>query len=387
MPPYEFPSETTNDGDWTTMIDENYPAPPSPLSLAEATTTASVKHSSSILKRTASPKAKQKNKHVHFAQDSSEPCDASFSSSSSVSSSSTYSTVSASSFSSSTSASSSSDHHDHTTRAAAVSSLDKIGTGDWYNRQGNAYYRQRNWERAIRAYQHAANRCAMGPHTADALANLGAVYWSTGEWNHAMHVLHQALAMYPRVYPPSEERQILVANVYHQLGLVHYLQGHLASALSALQVALWMREQSGTNAVVAKTMEALGQVCFLARNYSAAVAWYTQALGKQRSTSILERLALAYHQAGDSYSTLNVYHDLLQEYRARYEREATTPSKDNPSARREWALKRASVLAKMMTILKRLRLDSDASERQRELMELAKQEGIVPAELGLEQFS
>ena len=373
------------------MEESSHPAPPSsPLWSPEATS-AKQQSQGILFRHSASQKAKQKDKHVHFAQELGKTCD-----SSSISSTSTYSTLSASSFSSSASDHPSNHHHNARVAVASPSSsrqendqdhtFGKIGAGDWYNRQGNAYYRQRDWERAIRAYQYSANRCAIGPHTADALANLGAVYWTTGDWNSALHALHQALAMYPRVYPLSEKRQLLVANVYHQLGLMHYLQGHLASALSALQMALWIREQCGTDVVVAKTMEALGQVCFLARNYPAAVAWYKQALDKQRSTSILERLALAYDQAGDSYSTLNVYHDLLQEYRAMYQPKAISHD-DDPTARREWALKTAGVLAKMMTILKRVQLDSDASERQRELMELAEHEGIMPAELGLEQIS
>jgi len=103
-----------------------------------------------------------------------------------------------------------------------------------YSRLGNWFYRHGDWDRAGRAYHCSAYRCHVGAHTADALANVGAVYWTTGEWNAAQIALQQALKAYERWCPPTVETKLLQANVYHQLGLVHTLQQEGMTATTAM---------------------------------------------------------------------------------------------------------------------------------------------------------
>lgn len=190
-----------------------------------------------------------------------------------------------------------------------------------YNNLGNWYYRRGNWETACRAYQYAAYTCYPGPHTADALANLGAVYWTTGELSRAQVALQQSLDVYAHVCDHhSNQTLLLVANVYHQLGLVHSLQRDFVHSLAALHQAMSIREQIGRSELVTKTMEAMGHVCLLARDFETAISWYSHALARSPSTgdaalATRKKLSWIYCQVEDWTATLAVLHDVLHEQR------------------------------------------------------------------------
>jgi len=190
-----------------------------------------------------------------------------------------------------------------------------------YNNLGNWYFRKGDWEIACHAYQHAAYTCYAGPHTADALANLGAVYWTTGELSRAQVALQQSLDVYAHVCDHhSNQTLLLVANVYHQLGLVHSLQRDFVHSLAALHQAMSIREQIGRPELVTKTMEAMGHVCLLARDYDTAIAWYSHALARSPSTSktglpTRKKLAWVYCQVKDWTAALAVLYHVLHEQR------------------------------------------------------------------------
>ena len=156
-----------------------------------------------------------------------------------------------------------------------------------HNNLGNYYYRKLDLDRALASYRAAADAAQRGLHTADALANLGTVLWSKGDLHQSLETLKQALVMYSRLPASKAPRdvQLLMANVYHQMGLVYSLLGDRVKAVSALQQALWLRERFGTAVSVAKTLDALGQVCCQAKDYANAVMWYTRALQVDKKLS------------------------------------------------------------------------------------------------------
>ena len=373
-------------------------------------------------------------------------------------------------------------------------------TGIAYSHLGNWFYRHGDWDRAGRAYHLSAYRCQVGAHTADALANVGAVYWTTGEWKAAQIALQQALKAYERWCPPTVETKLLQANVYHQLGLVHTLQQealttatdgsssteqtssslsssssssslssaavrrsvsssppqspptnitqhhpttndhHLTQALSAFYEALCLREQYGTVELVAKTMNAMGQVCCLAREFDSAVRWYQHSLQRSWQMDTLQRLAAVYaHALGEVEEAITVYRDLLHEQRKEYIKAAggqddrrqqqqqppyhdTDPSSSAPVSldpfrspnrkrRRALAVSLARTLQALVTLTQEdpqydagaaatrdhqqqyepafskstinSCVGADGSSYQEELIQLMQQEAIAPAELEL----
>lgn len=255
-----------------------------------------------------------------------------------------------------------------------------------HNNLGNYYYRKLDWDRALASYRAAANASQRGLHTADALANLGTVLWSKGDWQRSLEMLKQALVTYARLSASKKaprDVQLLMANVYHQMGLVYSLLGDQVKAVSALQQALWLRERYGTAVSVAKTLDALGQVSCQAKDYANAVLWYTRALQVDKKVSTLENLCWVYCQLGDRYSTLNVLYDLLQERKRIY---AVALLQWLPT-RKQAAVMVCQTMKNMLILLDHDdQLAMDAKRYRNELTCLAEREGIAPEDLGLERF-
>lgn len=255
--------------------------------------------------------------------------------------------------------------------------------GNTYNNLGNWFFRKGDWTRACHAYKSAAYCCQVGLHTADAFANLGAVYWRTGELDKAKPALQRSLEFYARFSHLSSQTQLLVANVHHQLGLVYSLQGDFPNAIAALHRALFIRELYGTAAMVAKTMDAMGQINCLAKNYDSAIRWYIQANTKSRTVSTLENLAWTYREMGDLKQAARMYHDVLHEHRKSYNLavlEGLHPKK------REAALRMGHTLKTMLSLFIDMNRSTDATNCQDELAALAKREKIAPSEFGLDRL-
>jgi len=249
-------------------------------------------------------------------------------------------------------------------------------TGVAYNDLGNWFFRHSDYSRAALAYKFSAYKCAFGSHTPNALANLGVVYWTVGELSQAQAELLMALESFALVNDQSRNAHLFVASVHHQLGLVYALQGHGKKATIALHNALWLREQYGSSRSVAKTMDAIGQVCCLAGDHCAAVLWYTHSLSHCRRLVTMENMAWAYYQVGDFESSLNVYKDMLDEQRQEY-RVAVVADRCKIS------VKVVQTLKNIMVLLEKLKLTEDAEECRRELLTFSEQEGIHLSAFGL----
>jgi tetratricopeptide (TPR) repeat protein len=83
-----------------------------------------------------------------------------------------------------------------------------------YNCIGNEHFRQRDYPKAVYYYKQAVQCHADLDQVAAAFANLGTVYWSTGDVGQSLAMLHQALETY-EFYSAQQRKP-----VHHQLGLV-----------------------------------------------------------------------------------------------------------------------------------------------------------------------
>jgi tetratricopeptide (TPR) repeat protein len=257
------------------------------------------------------------------------------------------------------------------------------------NRLGNWYFRHQRYDSAVNMYQRAVV-CTAGRSSrpssrsnvgADALSNLGTVYWTTGDLSQARSVLKQALAAYSMdLVAVSAQNSgtspntilLATANVHHQLGLVYSLEENFVQALECLEEARKIRQQAARPDLVAKTLDAMGQVCCLQKDYTAALQYYASALAlpSTQKTLTLENMAWIYGQRGDAPGALAVFHDLLQERRSLYTK---TPSP-------EGAMQLAKVYAVMISLYDAVSRPVDAQRMQHNLNQLIKDEGIQPPE-------
>lgn len=105
----------------------------------------------------------------------------------------------------------------------------------------------------------------------DAYANLGTVYWTTGQYENAIYMLQNALATYEfdhharyRVNKSHSGNSMpQIASIYHQLGLAYSLCDNYTTALECLEYAKTLRESLGDALSVAKTFDTIGRILFL----------------------------------------------------------------------------------------------------------------------------
>ena len=190
--------------------------------------------------------------------------------------------------------------------------------GALYNCIGNWHFRMQNLNGAVHAYQQAV-QCDPGEHLAAAYANLGTVYWSRGNIEAAVQVLHQALRSYELdlvTEGKSPEDSLPIANCYHQLGLCHALQGNAPKALHSLERALRIRQSHGQDVAVGRTLDAMGKVHLIQGDLDRALTCHQEALNKllraNADTLTTQINIAAVHMARRDYnSALMVYHQVL----------------------------------------------------------------------------
>jgi tetratricopeptide (TPR) repeat protein len=84
-----------------------------------------------------------------------------------------------------------------------------------YNRIGNEHFRQHDYPKAVYYYKQAVQCHADLDHVAAAFANLGTVFWSTGDVEQSLAMLHQALETTSFVCKQRKPVESLAAGVYH----------------------------------------------------------------------------------------------------------------------------------------------------------------------------
>jgi tetratricopeptide (TPR) repeat protein len=196
-----------------------------------------------------------------------------------------------------------------------------------YNCIGNEHFRQRDYPKAVYYYKQAVQCHADLDQVAAAFANLGTVYWSTGDVGQSLAMLHQALETY-EFYSAQQRRPVEgleVAGVHHQLGLVFALKRDFNKAVESLQKAFAIRERAtGARSILtAKTVDALGKVYTMMGDVQTALQCHERALdilnGHSVNTcSILENILAVQIVRGDDALALHVYAQILLQQRTAF---------------------------------------------------------------------
>ena len=173
-----------------------------------------------------------------------------------------------------------------------------------WNWLGNAYFRQGNNEAALQAYKKAV-LCEPGEHLADAYANIGTCYWTSGNVEEAIPFLQNALAVHEynvmsRGQDPNTSPA--VAGVQYQLGLALTLHQDYEEALFSLHQARAIRERilGHDHMDVARTLDAIGKAYLFQGQPEAALDCHLQAL------DIKARLAIGFSRSAMANTMMNI---------------------------------------------------------------------------------
>jgi tetratricopeptide (TPR) repeat protein len=245
-----------------------------------------------------------------------------------------------------------------------------------YNRIGNEHFRRRDFQKAVYYYKQAVQCHADLEHVAAAYANLGTVFWSTGDVGQALTVLRQALETY-EFHAAQQGKPVAqnleVAGVHHQLGLVFALKRDFDPAVESLQKAFAIRERAtGARSILtAKTVDALGKVYKMMGDVQTALQYHERALdilnGHSVNTcSILENIVAVHTQRGDDAAALNVYIQILLQQRMVFDQTLS----------REAGLQVANTLKNMSLLCQQTGRDQEANLYQQEAVAIFQQVGI-----------
>ena len=244
-----------------------------------------------------------------------------------------------------------------------------------YNRIGNEHFRQRDFPKAVYYYKQAVQCHADLDHVAAAFANLGTVYWSTGDVGQALAMLHQALETY-EFYSAQQRKPVEsleVAGVHHQLGLVFALKRDFDKAVESLQKAFAIRERAtGARSILtAKTVDALGKVYKMMGDVQTALQCHERALDILNGHSVdtcstLENILAVHIVRGDDAVALHVYAQILWQQRMACAQ----------SLSREAGMQVANTLKKMSLLCLQTGRDQEANLYQQEAAAIFQQAGL-----------
>jgi tetratricopeptide (TPR) repeat protein len=244
-----------------------------------------------------------------------------------------------------------------------------------YNRIGNEHFRRHDYPNAVYYYKQAVQCQADLDHVAAAYANLGTVFWSTGDVGQALAMLHLALETY--TFYSAQQRKpvesLEVAGVHHQLGLVFALKRDFDQAVESLQKAFAIRERAtGARSILtAKTVDALGKVYKMMGDVQTALQYHERALdilnGHSVNTcSILENILAVHALRGDDAATLHIYAQILLQQRMAFAQ----------SLSREAGLQVANTLKNMSLLCLQTGRDQEANLFQQEAAAMFQQAGL-----------
>lgn len=188
-------------------------------------------------------------------------------------------------------------------------------TAALYNEMGNMHFRQGNRKAANDSYQQAILCHPTGPHAATAYMNLGTVYWSSGDAESALQVLQKSLDC-----SSSDEISPQVASVHHQMGLCHALQQDFLKAMHCMKNAYNIRKALNKTTDVAKTLDAMGKICYMQGELDAAIkhhelAYHLLNLTNAPTLNVLKNMAAAYEALGKDSKAIAIWKDLAEHFR------------------------------------------------------------------------
>lgn len=136
---------------------------------------------------------------------------------------------------------------------------------------------------------------------AQALNDLGIVYYATSSYDSALHHYHQALAL--REELKDEEG---IAALHNKIGIVHQVKGNLKDALTSQLKSLRFYEKGNDSASIAKGYNNIAIIHYNLDNYQQSLEYHLKA------KEIREAIGDSINLAGGLVNIANLYQDLRQ---------------------------------------------------------------------------
>ncbi|NOU18886.1 MAG: tetratricopeptide repeat protein [Bacteroidales bacterium] len=184
---------------------------------------------------------------------------------------------------------------------------------------------------------------------ADALGNLGKIYYYQDQYPQALIFFKQSLELSTKInytegifsglnkiaqvyyYSDSIEqsekisRHLLAlahekdsikqeANAYFQLGFIYQDKGKLDSALILMNKVLELRQKIGEQINIAETFNSLGQIYYDMSDYQKSIDCYKNAIKIRESINNPQGLAIAYYNFGRTHTSIGNYQLALEQF-------------------------------------------------------------------------
>ncbi len=192
---------------------------------------------------------------------------------------------------------------------------------------GAVHIRKADFDTAIDLVQQALALLARLPQDAERLLDEGWAYTRLGVAHGHQGNLQQAKAFFEQSLELRGQAGDLVgvATLHNNLGYLAYLQGDIQAAIESYQRSLDVCHRIGYRYTMAMAANNLGMAYQVAGNYRQAIAYYEQSLQIRREmgdlygiASTYDNLGMAYHQRGD-YQKAMEYHHLSLEIKRKQE--------------------------------------------------------------------
>ena len=197
-----------------------------------------------------------------------------------------------------------------------------------WNLIGNTHVKDGNDDAAIAAYKEAV-KCDPGDHLAESYGNMGTVFFKIGKVDECIVFFKNALRVHEYNVILEEgdpSRSLKIATVQYQIGLAQTLRREYDEAFVALKRACEIQSLvlGEKHAEIAKTLDAIGKVYLLRKNYRAALACHEEALAIKRESSAdktsknqamlttLQNIAVVHVASMDMDSAMSAYVSVLE---------------------------------------------------------------------------
>lgn len=165
-----------------------------------------------------------------------------------------------------------------------------IKVASLWNRIGNHYFVNCQYEHALDAYKHSAmcDHSSTSIDLASIYANIGTSYMALGRANKSVSFMRKALDIY-ELQLISEglnpDRSTIIADTLYQLGLCLTIQRNLDEALKCLARCQKIRATllGSKHIQMGRTMDAIGKVHFMKQEYTEALHFHEEALRIKQS--------------------------------------------------------------------------------------------------------
>lgn len=179
---------------------------------------------------------------------------------------------------------------------------DKLGLSDSYNRIGNVYYFQQQYEKALEFYEKSlAARKSSNDQTgiANIYNNMATLYSETGNNEKALELYNQALSI-----SISQNDKFNTASYYSSIALTYEKMENSRKALEYFFKSLELTKELGKEDALARVYRSIGNIYSDISSWDMALNYFLDALEIYKKTNNQPGLSAMYNNIGIIYQNI-----------------------------------------------------------------------------------